>query len=381
MSSWGLSPRRLYTSVSGLGVKTVIPKNPHKNLEDGSFRKFKRVVPSFEETIHPFYSPNILERAGLCMSETAPELMDGKPVVPAIIKHPRTSQATLVNSKLHFDSVEESSKWLQYLRRGTMSNSHLRIINEHDIEGLIRPSRLDRSETPKLQQFASLFENKDDTAINSVMVSSIIESLVAGKDKIIFSEEVFLYILQHYCKTVNGFTSVVHSISEFLRKDIDDFKVAEILLLQVMVKFKRNASLQSSAASSAISSLIDAISSRFHKAFCATDFTPPVIQTVLEFYISAGHLKESKVLLTDLVNKGYCPSVAVIESYLELVESTVGTCTSNDLFLKKFVYISNFRPIVQAVLSPKIVEMLIPYCRHFDEILSLLSLIEDSKLA
>lgn len=380
MGSRIFSPRRLYSALSELKTETVIPKNPNKRTRDGSFRKFKRVAPAIGDSMHPFYSPNIMERAILCASEIKPELLDGQPIVPAVIKQLKTLEPALVNTRWQPQSTQGLNDWLEPFRKMRRKSSPLKLIENHEIDNVIRPSRIDSGRIPELRKFALMFEKEDAGILSASTIGSLIDRLAADQEKAVFSEEVFLYILQHYCKSSQGIASVVDSITEFLHKDIDDLKTAETLLAHVLMALRRNSIPLTPRATSAILKLIDSVSTRFHRPFCVVDFSPAVVQMTTEFYVDSGFLKESKVLFTDMVNKERCPSAQLVEKYLGLIESVCGISTSGNDFLKKFVYISNFRPIFQTTMTPRITEFLVSYCRHFDEILSLLVLVDHSKV-
>ncbi|CUS22284.1 LAQU0S05e01904g1_1 [Lachancea quebecensis] len=380
MGSRMFSSRRLYSALSELKIDAAIPKNPNKRTHDGSFRKFKRVVPAVEDSMHPFYSPNVMERAILCASETKPELLDGQPVVPAVIKHLKSLESTLVSASWQPESKQCLNYWLKPFREMRKKSSPLKLIDSHEIDIVLRSSKIDPGRIPELQKFALMFENEDMGILSATTIGSLIDRLISDQGKAVFSEEVFLYILQHYCKSGQSIASVAHSISEFLHKDIDDLKTAETLLAHVLMTLRRNSIQVAPTVSSAVFKLIDAISTRFHRPFCVLDFSPAVVQMTTEFYVDSGLLKESKVLFTDMINKERCPKAELVEKYLGLIENVCGISTSNNDFLKKYVYISNFRPIFQTVMTPQIAEFLISYCRHFDEVLSLLELVDRSKV-
>ncbi|SCU96325.1 LANO_0E13212g1_1 [Lachancea nothofagi CBS 11611] len=377
MSIRKLPPKRLFSTLN----ESIIAKNPHKNLDNGTFRRFPRIIPEYDESIHPFYLPNSIERALLCASESTPQLLEGRKIVPSIIKRPRDQKSALVNARWLFDSVVEANEWLNAYRTGkSLNQKNITVLRFHDADKVLRRSHLNQSQVPQIKQFASLFMKKDADALNCVMITNMVESMMFCHETKLFSEEVFLYILQHYCNSRHGIIGVVQSIVNFLQKDIDDMSVAEVLLLQVLTTIKEKNIPADPQVTSALLSLTDAISERFHRQNCIFDFSPAVVQAILEFYLASGLLNESKILFTDLINKRLCPEPVLVERYLALVDQKVDLFDSHDSYLKRFAYISDFKPVFETAMTPRMVEFLITYCRHFDELISLLDMIDQSKL-
>ncbi|SCU83169.1 LAME_0C04214g1_1 [Lachancea meyersii CBS 8951] len=372
-----VSSRRLYSTLK----ETIRIKSAHGNIDGESWKGLQRVVPAYSDTIHPFYGPNVAERAILSSTEDCPVLLDGCKIVPAIIKHPRDHTPTLVNGRWIFKSGHGVSKWLEDFRAVEAANgTPFAVIEDRDVEQILRPSRLNPSQFPDLQKFAELYRQQDAAAPDSVLISGLIESLTSLPVIKVFSEEVFLYILQHYCSSKHGVVGVAHSIVQFLHKDIDDIKVAELLVLQLLVTIKKNQIAADSQVPKAVFELIRAISERFNKQNCVTDFSPATTQVVLELYLDSGSLNEAKVLFAHLINQHICPQSILLEKYLLLVDEKFGSAGSSDDLLKKFAYISDVKRILETAITPTSASLLIPYCRHFDEVISLLDIISHSKM-
>ncbi|SCU79550.1 LAFA_0B03884g1_1 [Lachancea sp. 'fantastica'] len=361
---------------------TMAAKSAKKAVNEETWKELHRAVPKYHESIQPFYHPNVAERAILCATENCPRLLDGHKIVPAIIKRPRDITNTLVNARWMFKSVSDAQKWITDYRgvESARQNKRFALIEDRDVEQILRPSRLDPSQFSELQKFADFYRKQGPAALDTVLISGLIESLTSLPVIKVFSEEVFLYILQHYCRTKHGVVGLTHSIIEFLHKDIDDFKVAELLVLQLLVTLRQKQVPVDADVFSAVTNLLIAISERFHKSNCVLDFSPATIQAVLDLHLEFGNLNEAKMLLAHLVNRHICPQSAVLERYLLLVDETVGPAGSPEDFLKKFAYISDFKLILEKAITPTIASLLIPYCRHFDEILSLLDIISRSRL-
>lgn len=373
--------RKLYSTLNEVPSKTLVPENPYRRTEGAvSFRKSRNNIPGPNQILHPFYSPTELERAALCITEVSPKLLNGKPVIPAIIEHPRTMKPVLLNTRLQFDTVKEVYAWVRDFVQNRTDLSKLDLIDIHEINSILRSSKLDKRQLPQIIKLASLFSGNDVKETVSKPLNLVIDSLAADKDMVLFSEDIFLYLLQHHADSDVKVISIIESIITFLNRDIDQFKVAETLVLQVLVSMKNNQIKVTPSLTSAFVNLINAISDRFHHQNCITCFQPVVSCYVLDFYLQSAKLNESKIIFTDLINKKLCPRGEIISQYLDLIESELGSSYTDEELLRKFVYISDFASIFQTVLTPKIVEYLLPYCRHFHEVTSLLTLIENSNM-
>ncbi|CEP60215.1 Aep1p LALA0_S01e05644g [Lachancea lanzarotensis] len=369
---------RLYSTVTD----TIAAKSTQKTLNEGFRKELQRVVPGYHDSIHPFYRPNVAERAILCATESCPHLLDGHKIVPAVIKRPRDSTTTLVNARWIFKSSHAVQNWLKEFNEFevTRQAESFVLIQERDIEQIIRPSRLNPSQFSELQKFAELYKTQDTSTLDTVLVSGLIESLTSLPVIKVFSEEVFLYILQHYCSSKHGVIGLTHSMIEFLHKDIDDIKVAELLVLQLLITLKKKQVPVDSDVMSAVTDLVNAISERFHKDNCVLSFSPVTVQAVLDLHLQFGDLNGAKMLLAHLVNQRICPQCVVLEKYLLLVDEKIGPVDSPEAFLKKFAYISDFKAILETAITPTSASLLIPYCRHFDEMVSLLDIMDRSRL-
>lgn len=285
----------------------------------------------------------------------------------------------MVNARCQFHTVQDINRWVQEQRNKSEHGKKLEIINEHNINRLLRTSKLDRNQLPRIKRLTSLFAGTSES-VNPDLINTIVESLVtdSSENNKIFSEEIFLYMLQHHTTSPEGLIGIIESIIFFLHRDIDEFKVAELLVLQCLVSIQKKDIKLTPALVSTIDRLTEAINQRFHSTNCILQFEPCVIHVFLEHYIKCGKLAGCKILFADLINKGFCPNAELVTGYLNLIEEKIGSGVNNEELLRKFAYISDFSPVFHTVFSPQIMEYLISYCRHFNEVLSLLLLAEQS---
>ncbi|SCU85677.1 LADA_0D08944g1_1 [Lachancea dasiensis] len=374
MNAWNVPSKNRFHTAFG---EAVASRKLLRSLSNGRLAASGQ-SPLCENHIHPFYQLNNAERGILCATENGPQLLGGKKIVPVLRSSDLGRKEVLTNARLVFKSVVGINKLLgSYHKFG--EEKPLAIIADRDIDQLLRSSRLGTTQVLKLQEFSALLQEQKSPA-NHLQIASIVDSLNSDTHEAqVFSEEVFLYILQHFCNSKHGMISVALSIVDFLQKDIDELREAEVLLLQWLVTIRQKNVPRDQDIIEAFSNLTVAISDRFHISNCILHFSPPVTQAVLEFYLDAGLLSESKLLFTDLISKRFCVKSKLVEKYLALIEDKVTIADLNDRLLKKFAYISDFRPVFETTLTPGITEILISYCRHFDEVISLLELVERSK--
>lgn len=365
---------RLYsTAKSGF-----IPKNPFLSNENTS-KRAEGMVPSPEQIIHPFYTPGKTEEFTLCLREIKPSLLDGKPVIPALIGDSQTTKPMLRNCSLQFDSVRGVNRWLMELSsvRKISLRSIYTCIDGKMIYELIKPSKLGKSNAPHLTHLTELFGTQHSQQINPKTLDTIVDQFVTNPELGVFSEDIYLYLLQHHVNSTDKIVAIIDSIKCRIHSDIDQFKVVETLALQILLSRNKNTLPLTSKFASSFESLLEEINDRFHIQFCETKFQAIVSQYVLDFFIETGNLNRSKIILTHLVTNGLIPHEDTTVAYLNLLDKTIGN--SHKDTLKKFAYISDFRPIIERAQSPTLFHCLIPFCRHFNEVTSLLKIIQNAK--
>lgn len=357
-----MRPYRFYST------RKVLPRNPFKD------KNVTDVVPSPGQMIHSFYSPSLTEELTTCFTEKYPSLLGGKPIMPALVRDPKTQEARLQMKSLTFKSVRGVVDWLETFRSMRSSDSTYEVLEDRMIADLVKPSKLTRVNTPLVSQLRELFGSQESRKINSRTLNAMVEQFVNDRELGVFSEDVYLYLLQHHVNSPEKIISIIESIKLHLKSHIDQFSVVEALVLQILVSLKKNELHLSELLVNSFNDLLSEINNRFHIPNCTTQFQPIVAQEILELYIKMRKFTESKRLFSYLISKKFCPSDRVTVSYLKTLSEEVPRDT-----LKEFALISDFRPIIERAQNPKIFYYLIPLCRHVDEATSLLTIIKTSR--
>lgn len=294
--------------------------------------------------------------------------------MPALVKDSKTQQPRLQMKSLKFRSVRGVADWLDSFASIRRNASSCKVLDDSTISDLIKPSKLTKVNTPMMAQLRELFGRRDSQQVNSRTLNAIVEQFVSNQDLGVFSEDVYLYLLQHHVNSAEKIISIIESIKLHLKSNIDQFNVIEALVLQILVSLKRNELHLTKPLVDSFEDLLADVNDRFHIQNCETQFQPIVSQEILEFYVKVRKLADSKRIFTDLIAKNLCPAERVTVSYLAALSDEV----SNDR-LKEFALISDFRPIIERAQNPKTFFYLIPLCRHLDEVTSLLTIIKKSK--
>lgn len=370
----GMRSCRLYSSVK-LGITR---KNPFANNENTS-KRAEGIVPSPGQIIHPFYTPNKTEEFALCLREIKPSLLDGKPVIPALISDLQTTKPMLRNCTLKFGSVRGVNKWLMELssiRRKSLQSEHT-FIDDKMIYKLVKPSKLGKFNDPHITKLKELFGIEHSQQINPKTLDTMVDQFVNNPELGMFSEDIYLYLLQHHINSTDKIVAIIDSIKCRIHSDIDQFKVAETLALQILLSLTKNNLPLTNKFACSFESLLEEINDRFHIQSCETKFQAIVSQYFLDFFIETGNLNRSKKIYSHLVSNGLIPREKTTVAYLNLLDRTIGN--SNKDILKKFAYISDFRTVIEKAQSPTLFHCLIQFCRHFNEVTSLLKIIQNAK--
>ncbi|SCU90179.1 LAMI_0E00936g1_1 [Lachancea mirantina] len=382
MTKWKLQSKRFLSLGADMKAIGSIPKNQYKHDNNSPFCRSNHVVPQTNDLNHAFYSPNVAECVSLCMTEVRPSLLDGLPVMPAIITHPKNLTKILVNARCEFDTVRGVSKWITDLREKSVNANKLAIIEANSNSENVRPTKLNLEQKNQLEQ--ALFDASGATK-PSLRVGKILQGLEnlqnRSNDQKLFSEEVFLCLMQDYCRSESDLIAILNCAAKFLTIDIDQVAVAELILLQALYSIEKFDSQPTPELASSVTQFLHAIGDRFNAQHYLLCQDAKISQELLKFMVSVNNLNDSKFIMSDLIGRGLCPNKDLIETYLNLVDSAYPSKNNRDQILRRFAYISDFLPVFRTVLSPKIVHHLISNCRHFNEVGSLLELIESSDLS
>lgn len=350
-----------------------IPRNFF--LDHKSRYQKNKLTPLPHQIIHPFYAPTRTAELAACSKEVRGKLLEGQKVVPALVTDWK-GKPLLRNRSMKFDTVKGVNLWLQeYTSRRKEAGEVVYRTLEGQPEALITPSKLYRSNVPLLDKVTELFGSERTKHLNSAALDSIVDELVNDKEKNLFCEDVYMYLLQHHVNSEGKLIAIIESIKSHMEASIDQLKVAESLVLQLVLSVQRNQLPHTKELVNAYHQLIDAVNQKFYTNACELQFDPLVTQCILEFHILSGNLNHSKKFLSHLILNGWSIREDLSVKYLQLVESNVHDEDKNTRILKKFAYISDFRPLIERAQTPFFFAALVPYCRHFGELYSLLTVI------
>lgn len=360
--------------------KCPMPTKPHripKNffLDQKSRYQKNKLTPLPHQIIHPFYTPTRAAELAASSKEIRSKLLGGLKVVPALITN-WEGKPLLRNRFIKFDTVKGVNLWLQeYSSRRKGAEEAVYRTLEGQPEALITPSKLYRSKVPLVGKLTELFGSERTKHLNSTALDSVVDELVNDKEKNLYCEDVYMYLLQHHVNSEGKLIAIIESIKSHMGANIDQLKVAESLVLQLLLSVNRNKLSLTKELVNAYHQLIDAVNHKFYTSACELQFDPLVIQCILEFHVLSGNLNHSKKLLSHLILNGWAIKEDLSVKYLQLVESKVRDEDRDTRILKRFAYISDFRPLVQRAQTPFFFAALVPYCRHFSELHSLLTVI------
>lgn len=373
-----MRPCRFYSSRKVPGV----PRNPLKHL-NGSKQGATLLVPSPSHIVHPFYTPSSTEEIIACSTESFPALLDGKQIVPSLVNDPAAAAYRIEMSSLKFKWVRGVSSWLEELSNITHSSSQVdyKILDERMTPFLSKPSKLSTREHPLISTLRQLFVVEESHKISPVTLNAIIEQFVNDRDLGVFSEDVYLYLLQNHVNSTEKILTIIESIRQHLSTDIDQLKVTEELVLNLLISLKKNKLPVTKPVVAAFDGLLEEINSRFHLQDCVTQFRPLVCGNILEHYIKVGNLSGSKRVISGLIARKVLPAEKTIVAYLKSVNEQLEHSKTHKGYLKAFALVSDFRPIIERAHNPLIFTYLIPLCRHISEVTSLLTTIKNSSNA
>lgn len=369
-----MKPCRLYSTCTVRGV----PRNPLKH-RIGAKKGLSLSVPPPSHIVHPFYTPSTTEEIIACSTETFPALLDGKPIMPSLVNDTPAGSYHLEMSSLRFKCVRGVANWLDDLSTVVGSSSQLdfKTLNSQTAELLQKPSKLTRIKHPLISTLRELFSVEKSQQINPATLNAIIEQFISDKDLGVFSEDIYLYLLQHHVNSTDKFLTIIESIKQHLTTDIDQLKVVEVLILHLLVSLKKNKLTITEQITTAFDGLLDAINKSFHVQNCATQFQPLVCEQILEYYIKIGNLNESKRIISGLIARKFLPAESTIVDYLKSVNDQLNLDKTSKGYLRAFALVSDLRPAFERARNPSTFTYLIPLCRHMSEVTSLLTMIKN----
>ncbi|CDO96532.1 unnamed protein product [Kluyveromyces dobzhanskii CBS 2104] len=356
------------------GKALLVPKNRFKVADDEWGHLPEYLIPAANKFVHPFYLfPNSAERTMLCINERNPQLFNGKPVLPAFVKHPLNRELTLVESRLSFGTVKDISKWVHRMQKTGQRVAHK--VNVHPSVAVqsVRTSKL-KSGSPFIKQLQQFLTNNPHISFETLDSELSKLFIFHQRNEVIYLEEIFLYILQKDDLTSSQWQATLKALPKYIGKEIDDVDMLNTLFLQWILTGEKLFEKIDTPALNLLWNVIGSCSESLNQDVIAK-LTNGQIQKFFDTYLNSENLKISQHLLETLASRNVMPVLSSIERYLELVTkarlaANSGTAASDR---KTGLYMLHpLAPVFATNLTSKMVNSLLPYCIHQSEIFALL---------
>lgn len=363
------------------GKTLLVPKNKFKVADEEWGHLPEYVVPAANKIVHPFYQyPNATERTALCITERNPKLFNGKPVLPAFVRHPVTSESTLVESRLSFDTVKDVSKWVQRIHKSGDRLFHKVNITSSDSGPKVRKTKM-TSESPFVKQLDNFLNSHPQLSFET-LDSELSKLFIFHKgQEVIYLEEIFLYILQRDNLTVPQWKATLKTLPKYVGKEIDDIDMLNTLLIQWVLSGEQLFTKIDTPALNLLWNVIKSSRESLNQNII-TNLNNVQLNKLFDTFLKGKDIKVSRILLETLASRRIMPSLPSIEEYIELVGQAGQETDAGIVPLErksKLYLLHVLSPVFASNLTCRMTDLLLPYCIHQSEIFALLDLALKSK--
>ena len=274
----------------------------------------------------------------------------------------------------------------------------LRVVRDEEIMELNKPSFLNTTVLPQLQEAIDLLRNEElrqkELQEAQLALNSLIDYIMLSARSGIYTEDIYIYLLQNCCESAFEIKVLISSIISHIESSkIDQFSVVEKLLSQNLYIIDQKLTIEfAEELQASIMQLLQVI----HHRFVGDHLRPLIDYQLFKYHIKCQNTEESFRTLDNLVKQnGVIPNDGALESYLSLLElrfpiedidlSSIDPKSEplkSKLLLNKFMrystlrlgYLSPLSTLIHHGPTQRLLHFLIPLCTHFNELLCLVRL-------
>ena len=242
-----------------------------------------------------------------------------------------------------------------------------------DVKDFLKPCFLNELSHPELKQlFTTLKEERGIEYIYASINNIVLEN------KGLFHEDLYQFLLQDSrINKIESLTLIVKSINHHLHSVIDHLNLIDPLLLRIMIAIQERNFPITEEMTKSLMKLLESINERFNIKNCLYSFHPITRQYLLDFFLQAEKLTESKTLISSIVADKRIPEDQSVLQYFQLLDKFFKNDKSNSFFLNKLLCLSDILPILRSSKNPLMFKYIIQVCRTFNEVESLIRIMRE----
>lgn len=348
----------------------AIPDNITKNNNHGG--NVIRYKPS--ELIHPFYKIGPLEQFLLCFTEKNASLLNGKSNFVTWNK----KKNQFIPTSLKVSCTNDIPEWVHNYSFHIYNNifkdiSSFHTLSETDISSSSRKSYITQENLPQIIPIINLLtRNKTSNVVfGPLNLVSLIDSATMTTESV-FTEDVYTYILQNRCKSLNNITLTINAMIFHMDSlKLDQLSIVEKLTLQGIDTIKTSIDLSNTEHSNKAMEILNSLLVKIKEKFPDQILQAVTYFKLLDLYLMTGNLTKSHEYLHKLLMiHSTLPDQNLINSYLNLLRTSLPKDNTT-----KMAYISDLSSIIENQISLPILKFVVPLCADFSEIQRLVQIL------